>query len=433
MTPNKDGLRVGPIWLEPGVSYGNFATFLYASLVTIGIVVFVNISQPYILVEKLGVLAGAEGTLTGQLVVVSELTVMLSIGLVGIMSDRIGRRQIFAMGLILFGASYLLYTTVETTPELFAFRIVYALGVACSTAMLGTIINDYPQELSRGKLIAFAGIFLGFGALTTKLFISGIPAKFIANGVDSTAAWNYTHWFVASICFVSAVILATGLKGGTPIQKEQRPSFKELFIRGFSEARKPRTAFAYASAFVARSDLVIIGVFTLLWASSAGREIGLSQAESLARGGMLFGVSQFAGLVWTPVMGIILDRYNRVAALTFGAFLGFVGFTCMFFVQDPFDMAALPFFVMLGIGQISCFLASQVLIGQEAPVEARGAVIGAFGFCGALGILFFTGLGGILFDEWMYAGPFIFVGIASGILGLIGLSVYAKSPGSASA
>ena len=268
MTPNRDGLRVGPIWLEPGVSYGHFATFLYASLVTIGIVIFVNISQPYILVEKLGVLAGAEGALTGQLSMVSELTVMLSIGLVGIMADRIGRKQIFALGLILFGVSYLLYPTVETTIELFALRIVYALGVACATAMLGTVVNDYPQELSRGKLIAFSGVFLGIGALVSKLVIGGLPSNFIADGTDSTAAWTYTHWIVASICFISAVILAAGLKGGTPIRKEQRPSIKELFVRGFSEARKPRTAFAYASAFVARSDLVIIGTFTLLCASS---------------------------------------------------------------------------------------------------------------------------------------------------------------------
>ena len=65
-------------------------------------------------------------------------------------------------------------------------------------------------------------------------------------------------------------------------------------------------------------------------------------------------------------------------------------------------------------------------------MEARGAVIGAFGFCAAVGILFFTGIGGLLFDEWMYAAPFLFVGFASGLLGLFGLWVFAKAPGSAS-
>jgi|GEM_PF-24375 len=429
MTPNRDGLKAGPIWLQPGISYLNFATFLYASLVTIATVVFVNISQPYILVENLGIEPGQEGTLTGQLLVFSELVVMLSIGLVGIMADRIGRKQIFALGLILFGITYLLYPTVESTWQLFAYRLFYALGVACATGMLGTVTNDYPQEISRGKLIAISGVLLGIGAVSTKLVIGGVPVSLVEGGVEPETAWTYTHWIVAGICFLSATILALGLKGGTPVKREKRIPIKQLFIRGFSEAKKPRTAYAYASAFVARSDLVIIGTFTLLWASSAGREMGLSQAEALARGGMLFGITQMAGLVWAPFMGAILDRYNRVACLAFGAFISCIGSVLLILVSDPFSNAYLPIFMLMGIGQISCFFSSQALIGQEAPVEARGAVIGAFGFCGALGILFFTGTGGILFDVWTYAGPFVFVGAATGILVPWGIFVYFKNPG----
>ena len=259
--------------------------------------------------------------------------------------------------------------------------------------------------------------------------IGTIPSSLVADGVEETTAWQYTHWIVAAICFFSAIILATGLKGGTPVRKENRGSIKELFIRGFSEAKKPRTGFAYGSAFVARSDLVIIGTFTLLWASSAGREAGLSQAESLARGGMLFGITQIAGLIWAPFWGMILDRFNRIACLTFGALISCIGSVLLILVSDPFSNAYLPLFMLMGIGQISCFFASQALIGQEAPVEARGAVIGAFGFCGALGILFFTGTGGVLFDIWTYAGPFVFVGAATGLLVPWGLIVYFRTPG----
>jgi hypothetical protein len=57
-------------------------TCLYASLATIGIVVFVNISQPYILVEKLSVLAGTEEALKGQLSVGKDLVMYLSWGII---------------------------------------------------------------------------------------------------------------------------------------------------------------------------------------------------------------------------------------------------------------------------------------------------------------------------------------------------------------
>ena len=42
---------------------------------------------------------------------------------------------------------------------------------------------------------------------------------------------------------------------------------------------------------------------------------------------------------------------------------------------------------MLGIGQISAFLGAQTVIAKEAPEASRGAVIGAFNFSGAVGIL----------------------------------------------
>jgi NADH:ubiquinone oxidoreductase subunit H len=71
---------------------------------------------------------------------------------------------------------------------------------------------------------------------------------------------------------------------------------------------------------------------------------------------------------------------------------------------------------MLGIGQASGILASQVLIGQEAPGAIRGAVIGMVGFFGALGILAISKFGGWAFDAWMPGGPFVIMAAANAVL-----------------
>ena len=63
--------------------------------------------------------------------------------------------------------------------------------------------------------------------------------------------------------------------------------------------------------------------------------------------------------------------------------------------------------MMLGIGQASGILASQVLIAQEAPGPIRGAVIGMVGFFGAVGILAISKAGGWAFDAWRPGAPFI--------------------------
>jgi sugar phosphate permease len=71
---------------------------------------------------------------------------------------------------------------------------------------------------------------------------------------------------------------------------------------------------------------------------------------------------------------------------------------------------------MLGVGQASGILASQVLIAQEAPRAIRGAVIGMVGFFGALGILAISKIGGITFDEWRPGSPFIIMAAANVLL-----------------
>ena len=83
--------------------------------------------------------------------------------------------------------------------------------------------------------------------------------------------------------------------------------------------------------------------------------------------------------------------------------------------------AAIPFFVLLGIGQISAFLGAQTVIAKEAPEHARGAVIGAFNFCGAVGILILSVIGGWLFDHVGPWAPFMLVGVLNGCIGALAL------------
>ena len=74
-------------------------------------------------------------------------------------------------------------------------------------------------------------------------------------------------------------------------------------------------------------------------------------------------------------------------------------------------MAFIPAAILLGIGEFSAMLSGAALIGQEAPVDIRGSVLGVFNLCGSVGILCITLLAGYVFDAWMPGGPLIVVGI----------------------
>jgi hypothetical protein len=302
------------------------------------------------------------------------------------------------------------------------------VGIAAMIGMMGTLIQDYPDELSRGKMIALTGFFNGIGVVFVNGFFGRVPDIFVTRGVDAMAAGQYAHWIVAAVLVPCAFLMARGLKGGTMVRHEERPEVRELILQGLRAAKNPRIALAYSSSFVSRSDFVIIGTFTVLWATVAGMEQGVSTADAVKQGAILIVVANGSAMLWMPVMGILIDRIRRTAALTIGSLIAAFAFTSMWFVENPLDNASLPWFALLGVGQTSCFFTSQALIGQEAEIKARGSIIGMFGIFGAAGILFATSVGGQLFDNWMPAGPYVLIGAANGLIFLFSLAVWRLTP-----
>ena len=97
-------------------------------------------------------------------------------------------------------------------------------------------------------------------------------------------------------------------------------------------------------------------------------------------------------------------------------FLAAFGYISLGFVDDPASTAMIIACVFVGIGEISGVIASQALIGEQAPAAHRGAVIGVFGFFGAIGILLATKIGGHLFDQVHPSAPFVAIGIVNGLV-----------------
>ena len=84
--------------------------------------------------------------------------------------------------------------------------------------------------------------------------------------------------------------------------------------------------------------------------------------------------------------------------------------------------------VLLGMGQICAILASQTVLGQEAPAEVRGAVFGLAGIFASLGILFTSSVGGWLYDVVDQGAPFFLIGGVNMIVMLFGLYLLRARP-----
>jgi len=410
MTDSTTHAKIGPIDLADSIMPRHAWTFFYAAFFSIGIITFLSIGQTYILNVHLGIPEKEQGAISGNLVVWTELIALLFFIPAGILMDRIGRRPVYVAGFLLIGLTYLLYPFAGSVSDLFLFRIIYALGMVAVTGALSTVLVDYPADRSRGKMVALIGLLNGLGIVITNQFFGSLPKLLVARGMGDVEAGIATHAGVAAIATLAAIVCAGGLKKGVPFKQKKRPRLRELFTNGLTAARNPRISLSYAAAFIARGDQSINGTFISLWGMNAGIAMGLTPDDAFWKGTVIFIITQVAALVWAPMIGPLIDRINRVTALAVCMGLAMLGNLSVLLLDNPFEPIGYLVFILMGIGQISVFLGAQSLIGQEAPLEARGSIIGTFNISGAIGILIIAKAGGDLFDSMSPQAPFVIVG-----------------------
>jgi len=421
--------HVGPIELVPGISRMNFWTFMLAAFVCIGLLATLNIAQSYILVQHLGIPWSEQGALSGNLTFVTEIMSIVLIAPFGILADRIGRRTVLIVGILFVGAGYAFYPYATSADDLYLYRILFGIGIPATATSVGTIQNDYPTDTSRGKSLGVTAIFNSLGILFLSFIIAQLPNILVKSGWDPITAGKLAFGFGAAVCFASAIAFRFGLKGGTPAKQTERLPFSVLIPSGFKAARNPRIALAYFSAFTARGDVVVFGIFIALWAQKAGWELKMNPGESMAIASVSIVVATIAGMVWAGIFGYIMDRINRVSAVAISQLLGACGYLSMIFVTSPLDYAMLPAFILLGAGMAGAMMASFVVIGQEAHYKERGAVTGMNGLFGSVGILVAAALGGRLFDAYGPWAPFAMVGVAQLVIFVAAVIIRIVAPG----
>ncbi len=424
----KQGSKLGPIRLALGVTPYNMVVYYISTITAMTILTFLPQAQPFILTEILNIAESEQGAISGNLVVISEIIILLSIGNWGTLSDKIGRRTVYALGFLLTAVGLYLTPTATSIPILYVYRGIFALGAASVSTMLATVVADYAIDADRGKASGIQGIGNGLGAMLTVFVFLGLPLAFQESGSSALEAARSTYGIVAGIAAVSVVIMMIGLQGRTKVQIEQKKSIVQMTREGIAAAKDPGIALAYAAAFVSRGDLAIVGTFFTLWGTTYGTtEAGLTAAEALARIGLIIGISQGVSLLTAPIFGIMADRINRVNTVLVAVGISAIGYGSTIFVDNPLEGTGIIILaILIGLGEISGVIASGVLIAQQAPRDIRGSIIGVFSWCGALGILVATGVGGQLFDSWRPQAPFILFSLFSIIVVIYGFAIRNK-------
>ncbi|MEE4185865.1 MAG: MFS transporter [Gammaproteobacteria bacterium] len=425
-----EGWRLGPkrlnLRLTNGVTGLNMGTLLFGSFFGIAMMGFINASQPYLFEEVLKIPEKEQGPLAGNLTFLSEIVVICSIGLIGAMSDKIGRKPVWSFGFFMMALGYFLYPFATDSTQLTIFRMLFAVGLAANTAMLPAVANDYCTDASRGKIIAVCFMLNGLGfilLLTPLRLLLGVFTE--VTGGDPVQTARLWIWSAAGVCLFVSTVLLLGLKSGAPAQLEKREPLLATLKIGIRAGKRLRVALAYFSAVVARGDLAVLSTFFVLWLTQEGMAAGMSVTEASSLALKFYILIQVFALCWLPFFGWIIDRIDRVAGLALAMLLAGGGYASLFFLDSPLGIGMYFSAVLVGMGEMSANLSTLTLIGSVAPEKGRGAVIGLFSLCGAIGILIIAKGGGYLSGIYGPIAPFMLVACANMVVLVLALAVLA--------
>lgn len=103
---------------------------------------------------------------------------ILSIGFVGmaigasvggLLADRIGRRQVFALTLLVYGLATGASALAQSVAVLMALRFVVGLGLGAELPVASTLVSEYSPRLIRGRMVVILEAFWAVGWILAAL------------------------------------------------------------------------------------------------------------------------------------------------------------------------------------------------------------------------------------------------------------------------
>lgn len=285
-----------------------------------------------------------------------------------------------------------------------------------------------------GKLAGYVGFFSGLGAIFAVAVLLPLPTYFddsthglveaftiVAGGTVLLAAVFYfllyqnptRSWklFVFGTSEVSVFDEAAVDMEGTVM------SYFELMKEGWRSAQNDRrVALGYMGGMLSRATSVALALFLPMWVNNWYYEHGLCHQDdpegcksAITQAAILTGIANTVLLVAAPLAGYASDRYGSVFVMGLSTGVGILGVVGVCFLKSVFGAWPIIFASLIGASQSGTMTTSLSLTTDQRRV-ASGAVSGWYSFCGSLGVLVITLVGGFCYYLWDKA-PFALLGI----------------------
>lgn len=309
----------------------------------------------------------------------------------GTLSDRIGRRPVILVSVLITSASYVLFGFANSLILLFLSRLLAGIGSA-NFGAAQAYITDISSPEERPKAMGMLGAAFGLGFIFGPLVGGLLKVNFGIEGVGFGAAGlcllNFAMaWFLLpeSIKQKNTHRAFKFAPVGDLVRQVQKPLFRELFIANF--------------LFVAAFSIMQI-TSSLLWKD----QYGLDDAHV----GYMF---MFIGVASATVQGGLVGRLSKMFSvrklIIYGIFFMTLGLLILPFAPVPYFYAVEClglFTIALANGFLTPTLSSTV--SRLSPPQESGRILGLNQSMASLARVVGPLLGGFVYG-YHHAFPFI--------------------------
>ena len=411
-----------------------FNTFMLGILMTVTAVL-----QPAFMKDIIKIDQEFAGTIISFLQNMSQIATLLFVAWIGSLSDKTGRKiLVLASFIVLFIAFYLFKISNEIaigmgiSPDMaaticawlsfapekaaaftsfapgllvtYVARFLIGFGLILGYPQLITMAADYTSTKDRGKGMAMNGMASGLAALVMFGMFGAIMKKGgVLAGFDACLI----------MAAIGAVLTAVFMKDRMPEKAPEKQGLKDVFpLLKESKALKA----AYWSALITRADIVVLATYLVAWGVMVGPAAGYDSGKATLMATIPMMIMGVVSLLAFPVIGIMLDKKGRMPTLIFSVICAGLGMILVALAPSPFHPLCYVAAIVAGIGMAGSIVAANTLAMDASPITLMGAVMGGLSTMSPLGILFFLGVGGILYDSVAPGAAFALKGVASLVL-----------------
>lgn len=344
---------------------------------------------------------GASGLWLGVIVGAYFFSNSLTVPITGRMSDRKGRKLFLTIGLFAYSVISLGYLWADNVSLLALVRFVHGIAGAVTIPIAMAYVGDLSPEGEEGRWMGYANaaFFSGFGFGP---LLGGVLSEYLGMNAAFLAMSGLNL-----IAFVIALFFLPEVKNRR-MGEEFHLSFKEM-----SESRLIRGLFSFRlSESLARGSIT---TFLPILAAGFGLRTSLI--------GVLISVNILSITLFTPIGGLIADKFNRRKLTIIGLLSSSVLLTVIPLAANFLQL--LVVLLLQGLGAAISMAASTALTVEEGRRFGMGSAMSMLFLAMSIGMAGGPVISGGI-AEWLNTNWVFFIAAALGLVGVVLFSWFTR-------